>query len=1182
MATIDDVYNRLTDIYNSVNNITGSGSNNSNTTGGNNPTGSGSNNVDPIEDIIKDNHKKFGGINNTFDRNMYKVDSFGRSLSKAGNLLGGKFGTSLSGIGKGLAKCGPYVAAAMAALDLLSKSIRSFYETTNELQKIENEKAKLQTQTNIKLNTLAYKEQTDKLQTEGNNILKRINFAAEIGTQGVNIANMKANNILSTHLDAITKGINDTAWESLSRKLDIDKAEEKKSLSKKYGGSKLENEINLANQELSVRSTERYFEEEQTKLDAVSKATQLQAEEYQTRKKHWFMQTMSNEQKASIGKSGQDFGAVQGLYIAGASNAGITGGLDALDGTESATNAFITGGLDALGNFGSFTDKQLHQQADVERDLTSRQNLLDSSESLSKNINELRITNAKVSTDINNTILTATKSLEEIAIDGKYERKKSMLQFSHTIENLAGELQKSLYESGYGKGLTSKQQLDDYNVSMQGIMANIANTTGLTHKEIMSMQNAYGSTTGRSITANGTDLMKGALLGRFSGDLNLPAELANATEIFNMGMSDTLEKVNKIALQANKIGLDGRKYMKDLAKNLQMAQKYTFRGGVEGLMKMAKWAQNVRFDMTQLPTILDKLLDGGLEGAITQGAQLQVLGGNFAMGADPLAMMYEAIDDPEALAKRYAEMLKGMGTWNSKTGQVDFRGVPGLMLRQMAKITGLSVENLRNMASQDIKREKITASTSFSSDLDKDQKSALINKAYYKDNKWMVNTIDNGEMELSKVTSENIKNVQADTFEGTIEQSLGHIVSSLDLLTGATEYGQLRLSKEITEGGDLDKEYQARRESWQKDFDENFNSYKETVLGNMSEASKNFVETITKDANGVEQIVISEIGTVVKELGDFRTKYDTNMQSIFAYLKKNGLVDINEMKRSAGANGKERTLAIGTSKEKGQYSNYSVDLLAKEGIITGYNKDGTPKINNDKLVAIFGRGYKAFNEWVSDADKAYNKNTDDYKSAYNTGPAYPKTSAELTSEAVNNGNNGQAMVHGFVAGASSMKDGVLSSNGNSMLTSASNITPINDGSVQLAQSDPQDVALFAKTGGPFDTLFNGIFAKINEISSVLPRSMEYIMPLERIFNEINHSKGTANNSKIQIEPLKIELNGKLELNNSNNQSVDIINEVKNNPILLRTLTQLISESINKTINGGRSTYTGGVVLPRFK
>lgn len=129
------------------------------------------------------------------------------------------------------------------------------------------------------------------------------------------------------------------------------------------------------------------------------------------------MQMMSNEQKASIGKSGQDFGAVQGLYTAGANNAGITGALD------------------ELGGFGSFTDKQLHQQAAVERDLTSRQNLLDSSEGLSKNINELRITNAKVSTDIVNTVLTATKSLEEIAIDGKYERKNQCCNFHILLKN---------------------------------------------------------------------------------------------------------------------------------------------------------------------------------------------------------------------------------------------------------------------------------------------------------------------------------------------------------------------------------------------------------------------------------------------------------------------------------------------------------------------------------------------------------------------------------------------------------------------------------------------------------------------------------------------------------------------------------------------------------------------------
>ena len=162
-----------------------------------------------------------------------------------------------------------------------------------------------------------------------------------------------------------------------------------------------------------------------------------------------------------------------------------------------------------------------------------------------------------------------------------------------------------------------------------------------------------------------------------------------------------------------------------------------------------------------------------------------------------------------------------------------------------------------------------------------------------------------------------------------------------------------------------------------------------------------------------------------------------------------------------------------------------------------------------------------------------------------------------------------------------ISDGILSSNGSSMLTSASNVTPINDGSVQLAKSDPKDFALFAKTGGPFDTLFNGIFAKINEISKVLPKSLEYIMPLSKVSSNFSNSKDTTNNGTIKIDTVKIELNGKLELSNSNGQNIDLINEIKNNPILLRSLTQLISESINKNINGGKSTYTGGTPTPRF-
>ena len=57
-----------------------------------------------------------------------------------------------------------------------------------------------------------------------------------------------------------------------------------------------------------------------------------------------------------------------------------------------------------------------------------------------------------------------------------------------------------------------------------------------------------------------------------------------------------------------------------------------------------------------------------------------------------------------------------------------------------------------------------------------------------------------------------------------------------------------------------------------------------------------------------------------------------------------------------------------------------------------------------------------------------------------------------------------------------MKDGIVSSDGSPMFTVASSVKPIQDGVV--AKSDPNDTAIFAKSGGPFDVLFNHIFSRI--------------------------------------------------------------------------------------------------------
>lgn len=113
-------------------------------------------------------------------------------------------------------------------------------------------------------------------------------------------------------------------------------------------------------------------------------------------------------------------------------------------------------------------------------------------------------------------------------------------------------------------------------------------------------------------------------------------------------------------------------------------------------MRMTQWAMKTRFNMQNLGSMIDKVLDGGLEGVIEQSSRLQVLGGNAAIYSDPFAMMFEAGADPEAYAKRISNMAKGFGSVNRKTGQTEFNWNEVLLLREIAKNSGQDVGDIMN------------------------------------------------------------------------------------------------------------------------------------------------------------------------------------------------------------------------------------------------------------------------------------------------------------------------------------------------------------------------------------------------------------------------------------------------------------------------------------------------------
>ena len=117
-------------------------------------------------------------------------------------------------------------------------------------------------------------------------------------------------------------------------------------------------------------------------------------------------------------------------------------------------------------------------------------------------------------------------------------------------------------------------------------------------------------------------------------------------------------------------------------------------------------------------------------------------------------------------------------------------------------------------------------------------------------------------------------------------------------------------------------------------------------------------------------------------------------------------------------------------------------------------------------------------------------------------------------------------------------DFITSSNGKSMLTNGKNVTQIHDG---LVQSDPKDVAIFAKEGGPIGKFLNDLTADVHTALG----------------------NGGMNGGKINIE-----LSGKLELS-SGGQAINILEEMRKNPLFVRNLTQLLAENLSQAKNGGR-------------
>lgn len=305
-----------------------------------------------------------------------------------------------------------------------------------------------------------------------------------------------------------------------------------------------------------------------------------------------------------------------------------------------------------------------------------------------------------------------------------------------------------------------------------------------TTDELIKMQGKYSEVLGRNVQL--TDEQKKDMLAMetFLGEDGM-MDIANNLENLGMGMSDSAEFVKKQLDSATKSGIVASKLTKTIRENIKMAQNYTFKNGLDGLASMAKKAIQLKTDMSLVDGFANNV--STVEGAITTGAKLQVLGGSYAMGADPLSMMYESLNDMEGLFDRAVGMAKGKVFYNEQTGNFEMGAMDRYLMKQAATTMGVDPNKMIDVAYRQASLGKIESQISANSNIsgDKDMVELVKNLATWNNGKAVVN-IDGKDVEVGKLESKDKEKLQA--MQRTDSQNLQEMAITLrsmhDVMTG--------------------------------------------------------------------------------------------------------------------------------------------------------------------------------------------------------------------------------------------------------------------------------------------------------------------------------------------------------------------------------------------------------------
>jgi len=144
------------------------------------------------------------------------------------------------------------------------------------------------------------------------------------------------------------------------------------------------------------------------------------------------------------------------------------------------------------------------------------------------------------------------------------------------------------------------------------------------------------------------------------------------------------------------LGLNSKQVMGDVVRNMSLMNQFNFEGGVQGLTKMAANASILKFDMSETQRFADKVLDP--DAAVAMASAFQRMGVASGELNDPFQLMNMSLNDPKGLQESLARMTKQYTEFDEKTKSFKISPMGILQMRELAKQTNMSYDNLAKSA----------------------------------------------------------------------------------------------------------------------------------------------------------------------------------------------------------------------------------------------------------------------------------------------------------------------------------------------------------------------------------------------------------------------------------------------------------------------------------------------------